>query len=402
MKMHPDCLGDIIFDPQSLSTWGLAFSGRLKCSAGCGFISDKMKFYQEIERPGRGRRAAKINTQMQVVLTKQTFGNCALREVLASIDTPCPSESGMQKTANKVSDAFHGIAEKQLSENRKLVKDIITLRGRNEGDTNVPIIVAQSDVAYNNPIKGRAFYQPGTQAWAPCFAGEPGLEHIPIAFQTRSKVCSCLSQRNTLKHREYCRLNFPSNQAMGNAEYHLGKDLGKELMEGEEPLGVSTLVTDGDSHLHKGLSEVMSSYGIHTDKGDCARHITKSISRNIQKAKLSDRCLGEGKTLQQKTRTKRILANFVERRCSMEFRAAYRKHGGDNIEQLVDTCKLVKIGILGCIQGHPDICRQSSHVCGAHRWKSGHKVGNLTKCLNKSIQTTLPFALTMIRVIKKQ
>ena len=376
MKMHPECPGDVVFGPHSISTWGLGISGRLKCSVNCGFTSDKMKFYQEIERTGRGRRAARINTQLQVVLTKQPFGNAAVREVLASIDAPCPSESGMQKTANNVSDAFRGIAEKQLGANRKLVKTVMNLRGRGATDSSTPtVIVAQSDVAYNNPIKGRSFYQPGTQAWAPCFAGEPGLEHVPIAFQTRSKVCSCQARTKPVKHKEHCEMNFPANVAMGNAELELGKALAKELIEGEEPLGVNTLVTDGDSHLHKGLREVMLSHGIDTAKGDCTRHITKSISRNIQKAKLSDKCLGEGKTAQQKARNKRTLANFIERRCSMEFRAAFRKHDNGNLEQLLQMCGLAKIGILGCIQGHPDICRQSSNVCGAHRWKSGNKVG---------------------------
>ena len=306
---------------------------------------------------------------MQVVLTKQPFGNRAVRELLSSIDTPCPSESGMQKTANKVSDAFHGIAEKQLGKNREFVKTVMALRGQKE-----PTVVAQSDVAYNNPIKGRMFYQPGTQAWAPCFVSEPGLEHIPIAFQTRSKVCSCLTLSNASKHKEDCGMNFPAHQAMGNAEFQLGKDLGKELMEGQSPLGVRTLVTDGDSHLHKGMLEVMSSFGIDTEKGDCTRHITRSISRGIRRGKLSSRCLGENKTCQEKGRYQSTLANFIERRCAMEFRAAHRKHG-DNLEKLMDTCKLVKIGVLGCIQGHSDICRQASLVCGVHRRKNGNKVG---------------------------
>ena len=42
------------------------------------------------------RRGMTINTQLQGVLTKQPIGNGAIREILASIDTPCPSKSGMQ------------------------------------------------------------------------------------------------------------------------------------------------------------------------------------------------------------------------------------------------------------------------------------------------------------------
>ena len=377
VKLHPECPGDIVFHPQSFSTWGLAISARLKCAASCGYISDKLKFYQEIESSGKGRRAAKINVQLQVILTKQPFGNSAVREVLAAIDTPCPSESGMQKNANHVSDAFRDIAEKQLAKNRKLVKSVMELRGHGQHP-----IVAQSDVAYNNPIKGRAFYQPGTQSWAPCFAGEPGLEHIPIAFQTRSKVCSCvLSGRDPVIHKEKCEKNFPSSEAMGNSEFHLGKLLAEEMIEGDASLAVGTLVTDGDSHLQRGMNDVMARHGVETMKGDCTRHITKSIARNIIKASLSKRCLGGDRTTaQQRQRSKITLAKFVERRCAMEFRAAWRKWrkcGGRDSKQLEKMCSLAKLGILGCIQGHPDICRQTSKVCVAHRHnrrKSGEQV----------------------------
>ncbi len=121
LQDFPNCEGNIIFDSQSFTTWGLAISSRLKCSENCGYQSArKLKFYEEVQRPGKGRKGATINTQLQVVLTKQPIGNGAVREILASIDTPCPSESGMQRNANKVSDAFHTIAEKQLSKNRQL------------------------------------------------------------------------------------------------------------------------------------------------------------------------------------------------------------------------------------------------------------------------------------------
>ena len=121
LQDFPSCEGNIVFDSQSFTTWGLAISCKLKCSENCGYQSArKLKFYEEVQRPGKGRKGATINTQLQVVLTKQPIGNGAVREILASIDTPCPSESGMQRNANKVSDAFHTIAEKQLSKNRQL------------------------------------------------------------------------------------------------------------------------------------------------------------------------------------------------------------------------------------------------------------------------------------------
>ena len=373
LQQFPDCDGDVVFDPLSFSKWGIAFTGRLKCSAECGYKSLEMKFYQEVERKGRGRKAAKVNTQLQVVLTKHPIGNVAIRDLFASIDMPTPCESSMQKTANKVGDAFHEIAKDQLKQNRDLVKSVMKLRSHGHVKNGIPLVVAQSDVAYNNPIKGRMFYQPGTQAWAPCFVGEPGLERTPIAFSMRSKVCSCQLTRNNMMHKPDCRLNFPQNVAMGNAEYELGKDLATELITGDSPIGIRTLVTDGDSHLHKGMQDIMSQHDISVNKGDCTRHVTRSISRNIRKGDLSDKCTGVDRTSQERAKNKSQLANFIERRCTWEFRALHKKFG-DNLDLMVQTGKLLKIGIMGCIQGYSDVCRKSSLVCGAHRKKTERKV----------------------------
>jgi hypothetical protein len=364
----PNCLGDVIFDTETFQKRGLGFSGKLICSETCGFVSEPLKFYKEVNTAGRGRKAATINTQLQVGLTKQPIGNAGIRELLAAIDLPSPSESGLQCTANRVSDAFVDISKQQLCQNRAFVKTVVGLRNGYPTDQ----IVAQSDVAFNNPIKGRGFYQPGTQCWAACFPGEPGLDHIPIAFSTRSKVCNC---PNKPIHKPCCKQNFPENNAMGNAEFDLGKDLAKELT-GECPIGVRTIVTDGDSSLHKGVKEVMGSKGINTEKGDCTRHITKSISRNIRKANLSNLCTGSTDTVKQRTHNKSVLASFLERRCSMEFRAAHRRYGHD-IDKLVESCRPLKIGIIGCIQGYGDICRQASLVCKAHKKKGKAKVGLL-------------------------
>lgn len=352
------------------------------CSAECGYRSaTKLKFYTETrrEKGRRGRRAAKTNVQLQVILTKHPIGNSAVRELLSAIDVHTPCESGMQRSANKVCDKFVEVAEEQLKVNRDLVRAVMKLRNEDTPENGVPLIRAQSDVAYNNPPKGRFFSQRGTQAWAPCFAAEPGLENVPIAFKTRSKVCSCITVDHEKKHSNSCKLNFPPGEAMGNAEYELGKDLGKVLTQGESAIGVHTLITDGDSHLQRGMHNVMFQEGIQVDKGDCTRHITRSIGRNIRKAALSERCTGgPGKTILMRTRNKSRLASFIERRCAWEFRAIHKKYGdglGGNLGRMIEAGRLAKIGILGCIQGHTDICREASLVCGAHHKKTDCKVG---------------------------
>ncbi|XP_072019593.1 uncharacterized protein [Amphiura filiformis] len=261
-----------------------------------------------------GRKPAKLNLQLQVALSKQPISNEGMRQVLLSCDINAPCTSSMQKTSNKVMDSFVGVTQDQLKENRIMVNQIMVMRHGKKVD-----VIAQTDTAYNNPPKGRSFYQPGTQAWAPVFCSEPGLERVVLAFETKSKLCSCVGDN----HLKECQNNFPMEEAMGNAEHMLGKACAKDL---ETSIGVRELISDGDSHAFKGFQEIMPN----TTQGNCTFHLTKTISRNIMKIPIRS-C--NGKTLQESTKNKISLAKFIEKRCSWEFRKAYDKHG-TNITKL--------------------------------------------------------------------
>lgn len=373
LQIHPTCNGIIIFDPSSYTKWGAAVTCKLKCSHNCGYLTPPLDFFKKVKHTtqgkGRraGRRAAKINIQLQVGLSKQPVNNSGVRQLLMACDINPPSVSGMQKTSNKVADSFIDLNQKQLQNNRKTVKQIMNMRGVKDG------IIAQTDTAFNNPPKGRAFYQPGTQAWSPLFCAEPGLDHIPLSFQTRSKLCSCLVN----KHKQGCKQDFSKDQPMGNVEFVFGVASGEEVSDphsndtSDSSVAVKELVTDGDSHAFKGFSQtMMTNKKVKCIKGDCTRHLTRSIGRNITKARLGSL---EGGTVQQTAQNKRLLANFIERRCSWEFRKAYAKYGHD-IQKLKSTCARLKTGIIRCIQGDAEGCRRVSLVCGAHRRKGQTKV----------------------------
>ena len=58
------CLGDLNIDAEHSRKWGLGWSERLKCTK-CTYVSRYYKLYEEIEREGKGRRAAAINFGLQ-------------------------------------------------------------------------------------------------------------------------------------------------------------------------------------------------------------------------------------------------------------------------------------------------------------------------------------------------
>ena len=161
----------------------------------------KLKFYVEEQRlHGPGKRAAKINKQMAVALSKHSIGYTSMIEILATCEIDPPSVEGMRKTSNQVADALININNEQLIENRKIVKQVKAIR---TWQTENPIAIAM-DATYNNSLKARSFYLPATQEYAPVFSSKPGLEHIA----TVSKLCSCPHQSNGT-HGTFCHRNYP-------------------------------------------------------------------------------------------------------------------------------------------------------------------------------------------------
>jgi hypothetical protein len=366
LRNFPFCDGNIVFDPEAYQKWGAAISCGFKCTATCGYRSPRLNFFETVDvvdngaAKSVGRKAAKLNLQIQVALSKQPISNEGLRHIFLACDINAPCQSSMQRLGNKVMDSYITVNTEKLKGNRRLVNDIMKLRHGKKVQ-----IVTQMDTAFNNPAKGRAFYQPATQAWAHMFCAEPGLERVPLAFQTGSKLCSCTYNN----HLHDCKRNFPFEEPMGNVEYKFGKGCAEELTSGSDDtstINVQELVTDGDSHAFKGLNEVMPE----SINGSCTFHLSKSISRNIMKCQVTS-C--DGRTVKESLQNKRSLSKFIQKRCTWEFRKAYTMYG-NQINRLQNVCKDIKKGIIGYVKGDVEICKRFSLVCSAHKTKSEAKV----------------------------
>ena len=330
LEANPKCMGDVILDPSTYCKMGLGVRAGLKCTE-CSFCFNRVKFYEEVEsdRPKRGNKAVKLNVQFQVALTKEPVGNTAIRNILAMLDIDPPTVHAMQEMANKVGQVFTELNENQLALNRSIVSTVVRIR-KGDGDVEsgpAPIVVA-ADGGYNNPPKGRTFYQPGTQSWCPMFSMEEGLE-IPVAFATRSKLCSCPEAKVGV-HLKSCTKTFPTHVAMGNSEKEMGKDCAQQI-DGKE-LTVGTVIADGDGHLVSGVQEAITDRVV--ERQNCSRHLTKSISRNIGNGSLA--CM-PGPTQALKKKQKYTLAKFVAKRCAWEYREAHRRYG-KNLNRLIVKC----------------------------------------------------------------
>ena len=77
------CLGDLNIDAEHSRKWGLGWSERLKCTK-CTYVSRYYKLYEEIEREGKGRRAAAINFGLQCGLMSYSLSNNGMHFILLS------------------------------------------------------------------------------------------------------------------------------------------------------------------------------------------------------------------------------------------------------------------------------------------------------------------------------
>ena len=357
LKERPNCKGDIILDPATYQKMGLGLRAGLKCTE-CDYTHIKMKFYEEVRSEKRGNKAVKMNIHLQVALTKEPIGNSTIRSILSTLDIDPPSESSMQDMANSVGEAFIDINERQLAANRNIIGDVMKVR-RGDGESGPPSIAVAADGAYNNPPKGRGFYQPGTQSRCPMMCMEEGLD-MPVAFATRSKLCSCPRAKAGI-HLSSCSKTFSNHVAMGNSEKEMGKDCGEQINGSKVTIG--TIIADGDGHVVSGVKDAMPQQEV--EKQNCARHLTKSVGRNITKQALE--CF-PGPTQVLKKQQLKALSKFVEKRCSWEYREAHRRYG-KQINLLISKCAMM--GIIANVEGDGETCRRVSLVCKAHSRRLG-------------------------------
>ena len=315
VKSNPTCDGDITFNGKSVFKTGLAVRAALHCKK-CNFTTEHNKFYQEATRKGRGRRPAKINTQLAVALTKNAVGPSTFIEILSMCEVMAPSAENLRRSINLAADTFESINQQQLSLNRELVKEEMMSR------SNTTSIKIQTDAAYNNSPKGRSFSTPGTQSFAPVFCSEEGLE-VPLAVGIASQLCSCpLNDIGQKQHNGSCKLNYSPQKSIANSEFELGKECAKDLVN--DNIIPSEIVTDGvgGGALYKGINSVVTENGLRPcSNQDCSKHLSSTLRRNMRKINLTSVYLHDTVVIRQNKQGR--LLDFVSKRAIWEFSAIH-------------------------------------------------------------------------------
>lgn len=78
---HPGCEGDLYWPDDLEEQRGLCWAVQAKCS-NCSYLSAKYKLYNEVSRPGPGRKQAGPNVALAAALTQTSAGPSSIRKVL--------------------------------------------------------------------------------------------------------------------------------------------------------------------------------------------------------------------------------------------------------------------------------------------------------------------------------
>merc|ERR1712055_2301 len=116
-----------------------------------------------------------------------------LSKILLSANTPAPSLSSMQKSANKMRDVLVRANETSMANIRADINEAKSALGLPQNK----VIDVQVDCVYNNPIwsgSGKTPYQPGTQVTQFAVENCSPHKHI-IGITSKNKLCQVCARK---------------------------------------------------------------------------------------------------------------------------------------------------------------------------------------------------------------
>ena len=368
-RRSPNCEGDLRFDMNEEVQHGLCWKERLKCSQ-CLYGSEMCKLYDEVTAPNSlpGVKAGKPNVGVQIALSKLPVGCDAVRTLCMAMNIPPPSESGMQKSANKTSIRIQEINKLDMIKRREEIKVINEIRGSNRNVVNV-----EADGMYNNPLYsgvGKTPFQPATQCTYVVCEQATSSKQV-IALSCRNKLCTkkhdiresaaCLTKN--------CSRNTPVDMSIGS-EKEWAKECLLDLKSND--LEVEYITTDPDSSAYRAAEELYSNDTTSTRPHHLldTRHVSVLHSQYIARSDFVQNMM-PGKTKCARELMQARLSVDMANRCQAELDKAYKTFGGDTnkcFRALSYACD----AIAACYQGNHSKCYKNSFVCngGKRNWVS--------------------------------
>lgn len=375
----PSCDGDFIFPQEDECLWGIGTILTIKCVL-CDFKSKKTKMYEEVDEiVKRGRKPAKMNTQLANVMSKISASVQDVIILFSGIECSTMHPTNLQRMVDKASPNWTSVNTQQLQINREIIQNVISHTGQ-------PFI-CQTDTSYNNSPKGRAFSQPGTQSFTPLIECVT-KKKLTIASTAMNTHCT---KGGNCKHTD-CSRNYDPQEPIGNSEVKAGRLNLEECTENN--MCPDAITSDGTSLAVRGANALRT----HLEKLDCTVHVTRGQRRAIYRL--------QGQEFQRQLgnlKIKNILARDVPNRCALELRRARAKY--INNEEFYNQMELSRQCIVPCITGDHELCEKWSLVCSGKscpmKWTWGNPL-MLSAASREEMQNVINYKLSTEKVKRQR
>lgn len=379
----PRCRGRLEWDMDFETQWGLCWMERLLCKS-CQYQSPSMKLYDEVQAGKPGRKSGGPNRALQVGLSHCMIGNSAMRDLLLTLNIPAPSEFGMQRQANNISQVLEDLNKEDMDERLgRLVKKC----EYKVGNESIAPIIIEGDCRYNNALwtsAGKTPYQPATQAVYTISENVTAQKQI-IGLGLKNKLCKkAETLRKSSKniscpnHSGHCSANIDPEDPIAN-EGQMVSEIFTNMFEKHPNLAVKYFTTDGDSRAFSGLQAIQAEKSpVIVNQMRDPRHLSENMRHAIKREKFGLQMFpGHNKTTRDKQQSSFALE--LSKRCTAEFEACHRKNKGD-LAKMREDLATVPNTLLLCYQGDCTQCNKYSFVCGSNKkipWVKGFQQQNM-------------------------
>ena len=348
----PKCQGDLVWDMDNSTKWGLCKAMALKCSR-CAFMLSPMKLYEQVDAGKPGRKAAGPNITVQVALARQGIGASGLVDILHGMQMESPTLSGLYKAGHQVCEKIEVANKQDMNDKIQEVKIMNKQLGRDPD-----LIAVQTDTVYNNRLSsgvGKTPSQPATQATHTTIENMTRRKYI-VHLGTYSKLCRSCPQGQHGGPR--CTQTISIEAPPGNEGKYI-RDAITDL--NTSGVYVAEIVMDGDSNANKEAQDFQQDNDVKIVCQRCVRHLGQTIRLAIKGLNFS--CdMFPGATVEQRKYIQARFAIDIVERCQAEAKHICQNYRG-NIFTIISRASVMSDTIIKCYQGDCSLCWKYSSVC---------------------------------------
>ena len=348
-----DC-DDPDIDIEKEKRFGVVIKVSLFCR-NCEFRSHFFKLYEEVERPGkRGTKPAVANVALVAALMYTAIGLQKARTILNAIDLPVPSETGMQKLANYVSDTCSKVAKRGMRDKALAIakKNNNELKGFGDTRHNTATISSSRRTGLHNTSQAITIVMAEEEEKDE--TGELRKRTVVVAEHTQNKVCPTGTKLRMkgdnveCPGHPGCTANLNRFETM--TERAGGEAIGEELVN--MGITVTHLTTDGDGKMYAGLQDKTPTA---VERLKDPIHLSRTQVNNGQKKDWSLNFFPGVRLRKEKTVRTRALAADMKNRSYGILHQLHAKHQGNVVAIKAEAEKVIP-AIICCYAGDCNHC----------------------------------------------